>query len=116
MKQSSEDEIKLNSSIESLIVNINSIQNNQNDQNLITITSPSPGNGKSTISMKLAEGFAKIGKKVLLVDNDLKRGKIAKNYKLNSISESSFDSIDESTVNKYEVKDNFFILFLELRA
>ena len=60
--------------------------------------------------MKLAEGFAKIGKKVLLVDNDLKRGKIAKNYKLNSISESSFDSIDESTVNKYEVKDNFFII------
>ena len=32
LEQSSEDEIKLNSSIESLIVNINSIQNNQNDQ------------------------------------------------------------------------------------
>lgn len=109
-ENSSEDEIKLNSSIESLIVNINSIQNNANDQNLITITSPSPGNGKSTISMKLAEGLAKIGKKVLLVDNDLKRGKIAKNYDLKSISEDSFNLIDESTINKYKVKDNLHII------
>ena len=72
------EDIRLNTSIESLIVNINSIKDNQNDNNTITITSPSPFNGKSTISMKLAEGFAKIDKKVLLVDNDLKRGKSKK--------------------------------------
>ena len=72
---------------------INSIQNNVLDKKIITITSPSPGNGKSTISMKLAEGIAKIGKKVLLVDNDLKRGNIAKNYNIKSISEKTFNSI-----------------------
>ena len=58
---------------------------------LLTITSPSPGNGKSTISIKLAEGLSKIKKRVLLVDNDLKEGRyinilISKAYlKKNSI-------------------------------
>ena len=106
----SEENVKLNTSLESLIVNINSIRNNQLDKKLITITSPSPGNGKSTISMKLAEGFAKIGMKALLIDNDLKRGKIAKKYNLKSISEKTFYSIDESTLSKYNVHDNLYVI------
>ena len=60
--------------------------------------------------MKLAEGFAKIGKKVLLVDNDLKRGKIDKTYKIRSISENTFNSIDESTINKYMYSENFYVI------
>ena len=59
----SNDDIRLNTSIESLIVNINSIQNGELDNNIITITSPSPFNGKSTISMKLSEGLSTIGKR-----------------------------------------------------
>lgn len=104
------EDVRLNTSIESLIVNINSIQNNELEKNIITITSPSPFNGKSTISMKLAEGFAKIGKKVLLVDNDLKRGKIARNYNIKSISEKTFNSINEETLSNYLVYDNFYII------
>jgi tyrosine-protein kinase Etk/Wzc len=106
----SEEDIALNSSIESLIINISSIMNNQSDNKIITITSPTPFNGKSTISMKLAEGFAKIGKKVLLVDNDLKRGKIGKSYNVNSISEKAFYSIDESSINKYAINDNLHLI------
>ena len=104
------DDVQLNTSIESLIVNINSIKNEQNDKNIITITSPSPSNGKSTISMKLAEGMAKINRKVLLVDNDLKRGSIAKNYNLKNISENKFNSINESTINEYKVSDNLYLI------
>ena len=104
------EDIRLNTSIESLIVNINSIKQNDPIKKIITITSPSPFNGKSTISMKLAEAFAKIGKKVLLVDNDLKRGKIAGNYNIRSISEDKFHSIDESSISKYMVNDNFYII------
>ena len=104
------DDLKLNSAIESLIVNISSMQNNSFDKNLITITSPSPYNGKSTISMKLAEGFSKIGKKVLLVDNDLKRGKIGKNYNVRSISEEKFYSINESTLSDYKIDENFYLI------
>lgn len=107
---SASDDIALNSSIESLIVNINSIQDNQPNRKIITITSATPFNGKSTISMKLAEGFAKIGKKVLLVDNDLKRGKIGKNYDIRSISEETFNLIDKTTIEKYVVADNFYII------
>ena len=110
LRTSTEDNVKLNSALESLIVNINSIQNKQDHKNVITITSPSPGNGKSTISMKLAESFAKIGKKVLLVDNDLKRGKIASNYNIHSISEKTFNSIDESTINKYIIDKNLYVI------
>lgn len=106
----SEEDIALNSSIESLIINISSIMNNQSDNKVITITSPTPFNGKSTISMKLAEGFAKIGKKVLLADNDLKRGKIGKSYNVNSISEKTFYSIDESSINKYAINDNLHLI------
>ena len=105
-----DDNLRLNSALEALIVNINSIQNNKLDNNLITITSPSPGNGKSTISMKLAEGLAKIGKKVLLVDNDLKRGSIAKTFDKHSISEQTFNSINEETIDKYKVENNFYLI------
>jgi tyrosine-protein kinase Etk/Wzc len=104
------EQTKLNTAIESLLVNINSLQDNKKDKNIITITSPSAGNGKSTISMKLAEGLSKIGKKVLLVDNDLKRGNLAKNYSIKSISEETFYSINESTIDKYMVNDNLFLI------
>ena len=108
--ENSEEDLKLSTSIESLIVNINSIQNNELDKNIITITSATPFNGKSTISMKLSEGFSKIGKKVLLVDNDLKRGKIAKNYNMKSISEKTFNSIDESSIDNFKINKNFYLI------
>ncbi len=104
------DDIRLNTSIESLIVNLDSMNNGDTDKNIITITSPSPVNGKSTLSMKLAEGYAKIGKKVLLVDNDLKRGNLAKNYNIKSINEKTFNAIDETNIENYLVEDNFYLI------
>lgn len=104
------EDISLNSSIESLIVNITSIQKNKPLENLITITSPTPSNGKSTISMKLANGLSKIDKKVLLVDNDLKRGKINRSFNIKNISEKEFYTIDESSINNYKINDNLFVI------
>lgn len=106
----SDDNIQLKTSVESLILNIESINDNHSDKNLITITSPSPFNGKSTISMKLAEGISRLGKKVLLVDNDLKRGKLGKSYDIKSISEKKFNSIDESNIENYIIFDNFYLI------
>ena len=108
--ESNDEATKLNVAIESLIVNINSIQKNQAEKNLITITSPSPGNGKSTVATKLAQGYARIGKKVLLVDNDLKRGNIAKNFERHSISEKTFNAINEGTIEKYKIDNNLYII------
>ena len=107
----SEDEVtKLDVAIESLVVNINSIQGNQSEKNLITITSPSPSNGKSTVATKLAQGYAKIGKKVLLVDNDLKRGSIAKGFNKHGISQNTFNSITEETLEQYKIENNFYLI------
>ncbi len=108
--ESSDEETKLDVAVESLIVNINSIQKNKPDKNIITITSPSPSNGKSTVSTKLAQGYAKIGKKVLLIDADLKRGGIAKSFNRNSISEKTFNSITEATLEEYKIDDNFYVI------
>ena len=108
--ESSDGLNKLDVAIESLIVNVNSIQKNDAAKNLITITSPSPSNGKSTVATKLAEGYAKIGKKVLLVDNDLKRGNIAKSFNKHSISENTFNSITEATIDDYKIDGNLYLI------
>ena len=108
--KSSDEETKMDVAIESIVVNINSIQSNHAEKNLITITSPSPSNGKSTVAKKLAQGYAKIGKKVLLVDNDLKRGSIAKTFSRHSISEKTFNSINESTLEQFKIENNLYLI------
>ncbi len=45
--------------------------------NVVAITSPAPGAGKTFISINLAVLFAEAGKRVLLVDADLRRGRVA---------------------------------------
>ncbi len=40
----------------------------------LTVTSPSPGEGKSLISTNLAVAFAEVGKRTLLIDGDTRRG------------------------------------------
>ena len=68
-------DLKLTQSIESLIVNINQILESKESSkrgSVVLITSPTPSNGKSFISRQLAETYVKIGKRVLLIDNDQK--------------------------------------------
>src|SRR5690606_7624432 len=58
--------------------------------NIIMITGPSPGIGKSFVSTNLAVVMADAGKKILLIDGDLRRGNINKSLRLgreNGLSE-----------------------------
>ncbi|WP_396956744.1 polysaccharide biosynthesis tyrosine autokinase [Nitrosomonas sp.] len=58
--------------------------------NIIMITGPSPGIGKSFVSTNLAVVMADAGKKILLIDGDLRRGNIHKSLRLgreNGLSE-----------------------------
>lgn len=48
-----------------------------NPPRIIVITSALPGDGKSTVSIKLAEAIAESGQKVILVDADLRRPSVA---------------------------------------
>lgn len=49
---------------------------------VITVTSSRPAEGKSTIACNMAITFAENGKKVLLVDTDLRRPTVHKKFKL----------------------------------
>ncbi len=48
------------------------------ENNIIMITSPSPGIGKSFVSVNLAVVLAEAGKKVLLIDGDMRNGSLNK--------------------------------------
>lgn len=49
---------------------------------VITVTSSRPGEGKSTVACNMAITFAENGKKVLLVDTDLRRPTVHKKFRL----------------------------------
>ena len=50
----------------------------------MTITSPGPNDGKSLISSNLALSFAESGLRTLLIDGDIRRGELAKTFKIHS--------------------------------
>lgn len=53
------------------------------DARVITVTSSLPNEGKSTVSYNLAESFALMGKRVLLIDADMRKGSLKKYFILN---------------------------------
>lgn len=54
------------------------------NNNIIMISSPNPGVGKSFVTANLANTFVKMGKSVLVIDADLRKGTIHKYFGLNA--------------------------------
>jgi tyrosine-protein kinase Etk/Wzc len=52
----------------------------ESQNNIVTVVSPTPGVGKSFVGLNLADVFAALGKKVLLVDADLRRGHLHRHF------------------------------------
>ena len=103
-------DLKLTQSIESLIVNINQILESKESSkrgSVVLITSPTPSNGKSFISRQLAETYVKIGKRVLLIDNDQKRGELHKGFEVNKIVEKDFKTMD---IEEFKLNNGLYFI------
>ena len=85
------------------------------DIKVLTLTSCTPNEGKSNVSFNLAASFAEAGKKVLLVDADLRKSVLAGRYKVgkveNGLSHYLSGQADlEDTICQTNI-DNFDIIF-----
>lgn len=67
---------------------------------VIQVTSPTPGDGKTTLASNLAITIAQSGKRVLLVDADMRRPSIHKLFKLDETPGFSDVLVEESTLEE----------------
>ena len=78
----------------------------------IVITSSEPGEGKSTTSANLALSFAQDGKKVILIDCDLRKPSIHENFLLaneKGLTDVLFGKSDLKGVTK-KIEDSLFLI------
>lgn len=83
------------------------------ENNSILITGPSPGVGKSFVSKNLAVILAQVGKRVVLVDADLRRGHINKEFGLgreNGVSEFVSSAAELSSITKSTIVPNLDVV------
>ena len=101
----------LKNALESLIVNIDTGGKSKGEQaETIVVTSPSSENGKSYITRNIALTIGKLGKKVLLMDADYKRGDQHNFLNKGKITVKDFFNINENNIENYTVEDNTFLI------
>jgi len=81
--------------------------------NIVMITGPAPGVGKSFISVNFAHTVAHAGQKVLLIDADMRKGHINKAYGLTrspGLSELIVGEVDKATAVRKTEFENVHVL------
>lgn len=104
------DMSRYKSALESTVINIKSLQDEKDGAEIICFTSPTALNGKSTTSKNLGESLSLLGKKVLLIDADFKRGNLGKDFNVKSISEKTFFNTTSNDLDKYLISENFYLI------
>lgn len=97
-------------SIESMVLNLKSIDGFIDSSKIICVTSPTENNGKSFVSRSLSKKLSDMGYKTLLMDCDLVRGDQHKELKKSKITEQSFFEIQESNIENYHISDNLYFI------
>ena len=110
------DDLKFEQSIETTILNIETILRDGLDDESskickkIVFTSPTASNGKSFISKNISEGLSRIGHKVLLIDADLKRGDQHKVFNRQPIDLDFFKNMNLENIEKLKINENLYLL------
>jgi len=110
------NEERFTQAFESLVVNIKNIlfskkdSKDSNKAKTILITSATSGNGKSFISRELSRKLASLNNKVLLLDNDLKRGDQHKEFNAKKISKEEFFNINTTNIESIKQEDNLYLV------
>ena len=107
------DDERFKQSVESTVINLSQIEKSHKKDGLASVllfTSATPANGKSFISYFLARRLSEIGKKVLLIDADLKRGSQHKKFDTKPIRQSEFLSINTDNMQKYKSSDGIYFI------
>ena len=87
----------------------------QEDAKVLLVTSSIPGEGKSFISSNLAAAFAQTGKSTLLIDSDLRLGRIHKIFDISNSKGFSNLLIEKNTIEfaeyiKKSSIDNLYVI------
>ena len=87
----------------------------QEDAKVLLVTSSIPGEGKSFISSNLAAAFAQTGKSTLLIDSDLRLGRIHKIFGISNSKGLSNLLIEKNTIEfaeyiKKSSIDNLYVI------
>ena len=99
-----------------LMTNIQFVNNQELQSKSILVTSPNSLEGKTYVATNLAIEFAKAGKKVILIDGDMRRGRIAKIFNLpNDLGFSNYLSQLDSNGNRVNERITRFIHDTEIR-
>ena len=106
-----ENMMKFNRAVESAILNIECIDEYKDQPSkLILFTSPTENNGKSLLSRNVAKRLAEMGKRTLLIDNDLIRGDQHKFLNTNKITYDQFNNISNKNISNYLVSQNLYFI------
>ncbi len=87
------------------------LQFSENGVRSIVVTSPQGRHGKTTISFGLAATLARAGAKTLLVDGDLRRGRLAEMLNL-SRAPGLWDALNGAALNRTVQKTNLETLYV----